>query len=201
MFRAPKKNPNVLIAFEGYNNVGKSTQAKILADKIDAVLTSQPYTWLGKMLDHDLLGVGDGLIAISSTVSTGVEILLHAVDKMIHTQDFVLPTLRKNHVVSDRFTASMYAYQGAMSLATPNQLSGVAEFACPIKPTLYVLIDMERPHGYEDRDLPKWALTVMERYRTLAKRDFDRWAVVDGNGTVEEVAERVDDAVFGRLRV
>ena len=42
-------------------------------------------------------------------------------------------------------------------------------------------------------------VAVVAAYSEMAAQDPDRWLVVDGNGTVAEVAARVAAAVEGRL--
>ena len=40
---------------------------------------------------------------------------------------------------------------------------------------------------------------VRDGYRTLAAADPDRWAVIDGAGSIDEVSQRVLDAVNARF--
>jgi dTMP kinase len=73
-----------------------------------------------------------------------------------------------------------------------------------LEPDVVVLLDVAagRPAGAPDRmesEAEAFHLRVAEGYRALAAADPERWAVVDGSGTIEEVAALVLKAVHERL--
>ncbi len=113
------------IAFEGVDAAGKSTQAKRLAKKIDAVLTFEPGgTDLGKLIRPLLLnGAGTTADTTAGTTasttpadavpSSTAEALLFAADRAQNLAKVVAPALvAGRHVVSDRSYGSTLAYQG-----------------------------------------------------------------------------------------
>jgi len=99
--------PGRLIAFEGGEGSGKSTQARILADHLGAVLTKEPGgTTLGRRI-RSLVLEGE------SRPASKTEALLLAADRCQHVYDVIGAALLQGHdVVCDRFTGSFLAYQG-----------------------------------------------------------------------------------------
>src|SRR5574338_51379 len=102
----------VFIAFEGGDGAGKSTQVALLAEALRArgrvvTVTRQPGgTALGAAI-RDLVLHGDH-------VSPRAEALLFAADKAHHVDQLVKPALARGEVViTDRYTDSSVAYQGA----------------------------------------------------------------------------------------
>src|SRR5690606_27625970 len=96
------------IAFEGGEASGKSTQAALLAERLDAVLTREPGgTALGAKLRALLLDPAAG------DIEPRAEVLLLAADRAQHVAQVVRPALDAGrHVVTDRFAGSSLAYQG-----------------------------------------------------------------------------------------
>lgn len=190
-----------LIALEGGEGSGKTTQSAILARRLDAVLTREPGgTALGErirslLLDPQLAGV-----------DSRAEALLMAADRAQHVSEVVRPALSAGRdVVTDRFSHSSLAYQGrgrGLPLDEVRHLSAWATGG--LWPDVVVLVDVPeqvaagRRQGSGDRfeqEESAFHRRVAEGYRDLAAQEPDRWRVVDGTGTVEEVAERVWAAV------
>jgi dTMP kinase len=96
-----------LIAFEGGEGSGKSTQAALLARAIDAVLTREPGgTPLGEQLRSLVLDA-------DNHVDARAEALLMAAARAQHVHEVIEPALAAGRdVVTDRFTPSSIAYQG-----------------------------------------------------------------------------------------
>src|SRR5487761_2366329 len=96
-----------LIVFEGGEGVGKSTQARLLAERLGAQLTREPGgTALGESLRQLLL-------LASSPVAPRAELLLMVGARAQHVKEKIAPALEAGlDVVCDRFSASTFAYQG-----------------------------------------------------------------------------------------
>ena len=99
------------IVFEGGEGTGKSTQARLLAERLDAVCTHQPGgTELGRsiralLLDDDAPG--------AATLDDRADALLIAADRAQHVAEVIEPALGAGrHVVCDRYIGSSIAYQG-----------------------------------------------------------------------------------------
>ncbi len=129
-----------------------------------------------------------------------------------HVERVVAPALAAGRdVVSDRYVASSIAYQGHGRGLGADAVAEVNRFATVgLEPDLVVLVVLDVPlaadrlGGAGDRDRIERAgddlqAVVVAAYREMATADPDRWVVVDGSGTIEEVAARVTAAVDARL--
>ena len=193
-----------LIALEGIDGCGKSTQARLLADRLGAVSTFEPgATVLGASLRALLLD-RDG-----SPVATRAEALLMAADRAQHVADVIDPALAEGRwVVSDRFAASTLAYQGFGRGLDRAELETLIAWATSgLRPDLTVLFDLpvevasarrRRASGAEDRmeaEGTGFQQRVADGYRALAAEGTGRWLVVDATGSAAEVAAAVWDGV------
>jgi dTMP kinase len=190
--------PGRLIAFEGIDGCGKSTQADLLARRLGAVLTFEPgATRLGSTLRRLLLDPDQ------AAVGERAEALLMAADRAQHVSEVVRPALDAGRwVVTDRFSASTLAYQGYGRGLDRADLARLVRWAPGgLDPDLTVLIDVpldeaarRRDHGHEDR-LESQGRAFLQRvadgYRGLAEDPAAPWLVVDGTGSPEEVAALV----------
>jgi dTMP kinase len=194
-----------LVAFEGVDGCGKSTQARILAESLGALLTYEPGdTPLGAGL-RELILHSDGAL------SPRAEALMVAADRAQHVDDVLEPTLASGRwVVTDRFDGSTLAYQGFGRGLDEGQLRSILGFATRgLHPDLSVLVDVPleaararvKAIGPDRLERLDWAFhqRVADGYRSLAAADKDRWVIVDGTGAVDEVARSVAEAVRERL--
>lgn len=194
-----------LIAVEGADGTGKSTQARLLADRLGAVLTREPGgTPLGEMIRSMVLDPG------GERPVDRAEALLIAAARAQHVAEVVRPALDSgSDVVTDRFIESSVAYQGYGRGLGAAEVAAVSAFATDgLSADLVVVIDVddgtarERLGGVLDRIEQAgedFRSRVIAAYRDMAASDPDRLVVVDGNGSVEEVADRVSVAVADRL--
>lgn len=182
------------IAFEGLDGCGKSTQARLLAEALGAVLTREPgSTPLGSRLRHELLHSEEEITART-------EMLLYAADRAHHLHQVVRPALAERRcVVSDRSVWSSVAYQGfGRGLGAP-LVQSVNDAALEgLWPQAVVLIDVPRATLRErlDRELDRieaapesFHRCVAEGFRTLAEQH--QWIVVDGSASVDDVHAEV----------
>ena len=187
-----------LIALEGIDGCGKSTQAELLATRLGAVLTFEPgATVLGESLRRLLLDRGDVPIAERT------EALLMGADRAQHVAEVVGPALEAGRwVVSDRYSASTLAYQGFGRGLHRSELEPLIAWATGgISPDLNVLVDVPVEVGAVRRggeaadrfegEGHAFLQRVAAGYRTLAEAVDTPWLVVDGTGSVDEVAEAV----------
>lgn len=187
-----------LVAFEGIDGCGKSTQARILSARLGALLTFEPgATRLGGSLRHLLLDPDQ------PPVNRRSEALLMAADRAQHVAEVVAPALdRGTWVVTDRFSGSTLAYQGYGRGLDRAELDGLIAWATGgLSPDLTVLIDVslevshQRRGGHRGDRLEsegdEFLARVADGYRWLAQNSSTPWWVVDGSGSVEDVAQRV----------
>jgi dTMP kinase len=185
------------IAFEGGEGSGKSTQAARLASALDAVLTREPGgTVVGERVREVLL---DPSVA---GMDARAEALLMAADRAQHVAEVVRPALADGRsVVSDRSAYSSLAYQGfgrGLGVESIRSLCGWATEE--LWPDLAILLDVPAAVSADRRKDPPdrmesagdaFHASVAEGFRSLAAEEPGRWLVVDGVGSVDEVADRV----------
>jgi dTMP kinase len=195
-----------LIALEGVDGCGKSTQAARLAVDLGAVLTHEPgATELGGRLRNLLLDPA-GPPAVPRA-----ELLLLAADRAQHVELIIGPALGAGRwVVTDRYSGSTFAYQGFGRGIGANDLASVLSFATGgLGADLSVLVDLDvltarkrlganAPDRLERLD-DAFFERVRQGYLTQAAADPQHWVTVDGTGGVDEVAEAIGSAVADRL--
>jgi dTMP kinase len=193
------------IVFEGGEATGKSTQARLLADRLGALLTHEP--------GGTALGAAIRSIVLDNErddLDHRAEALLIAADKAQHVTEVIRPALDKGvDVICDRYTASAIAYQGYGRGIDRAVLESLLRFATGgLEPDLTVLLEVpahfadERLGRRRDRfesESAEFHRRVHDGFRALAATAPDRWAVLDGSGTVDEVAALVHDAVARRF--
>ena len=190
-----------LIAFEGADASGKSTQARRLAMRLGVELTFQfGATDIGGAIRSILLDPAH------HALDDRAEALLVIADKAQHVTEIVAPALERGEtIISDRFTSSTTAYQGYGRGLDRDELVRMMRWATHgLEPDLTVLLDVDlevaRQRLGDEIDRIEGAgaafhTRVREGYLEMAASDPDRWIVVDAGGTVDEVAARVDAAV------
>ncbi len=193
------------IVFEGGEGCGKSTQARLLADHLDALLTREPGgTPIGARMRELLLDPETGAL------EPRAEALLMAADRAEHVASVIRPALDAGaDVVCDRFAHSSVAYQGYGRGLDPGEVATLSRWASAgLWPDLVVLITVpaEVAAARLDRELDRFEQIgdgfherVAAGFLALAAADPTGFVVVDGDGTIDEVAERVATAVEARL--
>jgi dTMP kinase len=204
---ASTADPGRFVVFEGADGTGKSTQARLLAELLDARLTREPGgTAVGARIREVVLDPAHPELADRT------EALLMAADRAQHVAELIRPTLRSGrHVVSDRFVASSLAYQGAGRGLGVDAVRALNDFGTAgLQPDLVILLEVD-PETADHRlghDLDRiessgreLAESVRATYRSFAADDPELWVVVDGRGTPAEVADRVAVEVKKRLGI
>ena len=118
-------------------------------------------------------------------------------------------------MVCYRFFDSSLAYQGYCHRLDLDALRQITTFATGgLKPDLTVYLDIDAEEGLRRRQaaaregaewnrLDAFALDfhrrVREGYRELIAQEPERWIVLDGSGSVEEVQEAIRREVTARL--
>ena len=195
------------IAFEGGEACGKSTQSARLAKALDAVLTREPGgTAIGAQLRAVLLDPA------TTNLSDRAEALLMAADRAQHVAEIVEPALaRGRHVVTDRFAGSSIAYQGFGRGLPVEEIRSLSLWATGgVWPDLIVFLDV--PEAEADRRLgdardrmesepAAFHAAVIEGFRAQAAAEPERWVIIDGSPSIDDVAAAVSAAVAERLQL
>ncbi len=202
--------PGRFVALEGGEGTGKSTQARLLADalaarEIDAVLTREPGGTPGAEAIRALLldppGEGWGMRA---------EALLFAAARSDHVERLIRPALEAGHwVVCDRFLDSSRAYQGRAGMLGDELVRALHEHGSEgLLPDLTLVIAVEgataaarlsaRDGAVSDaiggRDAT-YHSTVNAAFVEFAAAEPERFAVIDSEGSMDEVHSRILAAI------
>ena len=199
----------VFVCFEGGEGAGKSTQSRMLRERLEAaghvvLLTHEPgATSVGAEVRRIVLDPSTGELADRT------EALLYAADKAEHIHAVVRPALERGEVVvTDRYVDSTLAYQGAGRSLDAAELEWVARWATEdLRPHLTVLLDLDPAAGltrFAGRDRIEgesieFHQRVREEFLRLAEADPDHYLVLDARGPAEEIAESVHGRVTGLL--
>jgi dTMP kinase len=201
----------MFIVFEGIEGSGKSTQARMLAEWLDArgrgvVLTREPGgTRVGEEIRQALLHGGDELPART-------ELLLMLAARSAFVEGVVRPALERGQVVvADRYELSTFAYQGygrGLPLDEVRRANTLATGG--LIPDLTILLDVDLAEGELRRTAAgrtadrieragdEFHRTVAGAYRLLASTE-PGVAVVPGAGAPDEVHAGILDLLGGRF--
>ena len=186
----------LFIALEGGDGAGKSTQARLLRAWLEGlghtvVMTREPGgTGFGRAV-RELVLHGDH-------VAPRAEALLFAADRAHHVETLIRPALARGEVViTDRYMDSSIAYQGAGRALGVDEVRELNVWATGgLAPTLTVLVDLPtevgraRRGGLHDRlesEEDAFHDAVRKHFLTLAGADPDRYLVVDGELSPEQI--------------
>jgi len=195
----------VFVCFEGGEGSGKSTQARLLQQR----LAEQGYV-VRLTFEPGDTAVGTQLRRIVLSPETGelshrTEALLYAADKAEHVDTVVQPALDRGEVViTDRYVDSTLAYQGAGRDLDVADVELVARWATHgLRPHLTVVLDLDPAHGhsrFEGRDRiegepEEFFARVRQAFLDLAAADPDHYLVLDARLSPEDIADRVTAGV------
>jgi dTMP kinase len=203
----------LFLTFEGIDGSGKSTQARMLAERLDqdgfdVVATREPGGSPGAEEIRRLVLEGD-----PDRWSAETEILLFTAARRDHLERLIDPSLAAGRiVVCDRFADSTRMYQGLRGPGLRRIVDDLHELMIGREPDLTFIIDMDPATGHarakgrqgSEERFEDFGTDLQARMRAgfleLAAAEPDRCVVVDGDRTPEAVAADVAGIALERLR-
>lgn len=212
MAKSSKKR-GLLIAFEGGEGAGKTTQIRLLVtwlkeEGFDVVVSREPGgTEIGDkirriLLDPKLKGF-----------SPRAELLLYEASRAQHVDQVIRPALEKGKVViTDRFADSSTVYQGVCRGLGVELVESFNLFATGgITPNLTFVLDVHETEGLArakkrvrgtdrlEREKTSFHKKVRQGFRALAERYPERFHLLDARRPIESLAETIANEVCSRL--
>ena len=203
------------ISFEGGEGSGKSTQIKLLAERLGAaklrtIVTREPGGSPGAEIIRHVVLSGMGKL-----LGPDAETLLFAAARDDHVRTVIQPALNQGlWVLCDRFSDSTRVYQGRLGQVAPAVLNAMERVTIgDLKPDLTVILDVpaevgkrraaaRRGSGAHDRfeaeDL-KFHQDLREAYRQIAADEPQRCILIDANADANSVAASVWAALRDRF--
>jgi len=188
------------VCIEGLDGCGKTTQAKLLVEKLQrsysAMYTAEPSE--GKVGDF----IRKSILYGEKRSTSLAEALLFAADRVEHVENEVLPALRQGKlVISDRYIYSSLAYQGAAGLSL-EWIQSINQYA--LRPELAIFIDVD-PRAVMQRLKPVKSfmenLETQQRVRQIYLKFVEKGDLIriDGNKPKHLVAEELQRVVLNFL--
>jgi dTMP kinase len=203
------------VTFEGGEGSGKSTHARLLAERLttlghDAVLTREPGGSPGAEIIRHIL-----LSGLAKPLGPETEAILFAAARDDHVRTMILPAIAAGKwVICDRFIDSTRVYQGAVGQVDPRLIRSLERVTVGrAVPDLTFILDVpatvglaraktRRGAGQADRyeaEAVEFHEQLRNAYRALAEREPIRCVVIDGRAPKDVVTRRIWDVVEQRL--
>lgn len=208
---APSDRRGLFISFEGTEGSGKTTQMRLLVERLRnsgyAVTENQEpgATRIGRQIRRILLDPAH------QEMASMTELLLMFASRAQAAAEIILPALQRGDiVVSDRFTDSTLAYQGAgRGLGFPTVLAAHRLALDSLFPDLTICVELDietglaRAHSRNqvsaknmseerlDRQSLEFHQRVADGYRQIAAAEPQRFRLIDGQGQRAQVAARI----------
>lgn len=203
------------ITFEGSEGCGKTTQIEALAKALEAegktvLITREPGgTVIGEKIRNLLQDPSH-----ENAISDMTELLLFSASRAELIASRIQPALERGEIViCDRFYDSTYVYQGlgrAIDMNIVKQLNQIT--VGPLKPDLTILLDLDAKIGIEraksrqsgeldriENESLDFFEAVREGYLALAKKETERFKIIDGLLSVDEIKAIIWETVENKL--
>ena len=202
--KEPVARHGLLIALEGGEGVGKTTQARLLAiwlrdQGFDVIATREPgATKVGMRLRAMLLDT------THTGLSSRAETLMYAADRAEHVESVIVPALDRGAVVvTDRYVDSSLAYQGAGRSQHLGEVARLNHWATGgLVPDLTILMDLPPTAGLGRRarsadrleaEPTEFHERVRAGFLALAQAGPERYLVLDASRPADELSHEIQD--------
>lgn len=208
-------NRGRFITFEGGEGSGKSTQVRLLADRLEAngiraMTTREPGGSLGAEIIRHMLLAGMGKL-----LGPDAETLLFAAARDDHVSHVIEPALRGGiWVLCDRFADSTRVYQGKLGAVDPAFIDALERVTIGgLKPDLTIVLDLPVETGLQraaarrgtaapdrfEAESREYHERLREAYLDIAREEPTRCVVIGAAPQVDVVAAKIWDIVRERL--
>lgn len=200
--------PAMFVTFEGPDGAGKSTALRAAAETLrgeghTVVTTRQP--------GHCSIGADvRRLLLEGASLQPSAEMFLYLADRAQNVAEVIRPSLEHGMVVlCDRYSDSTVVYQGharGLDIALLRNLNEIATGG--LQPDLTLLLDLPPEAGLGrlerfdrlDGEPLGFHQAVREGFLVEARRQPERWQIVDASQNPEAVAAECAAAIRDRLR-
>jgi dTMP kinase len=204
------------ITLEGGEGAGKSTQAKLLAEKVatlglSVVVTREPGGSPGAEALRDIILSGK-----AEPFGPAGEAILFSAARIDHIDRLIAPALdRGAWVISDRFADSTRAYQGAAGKLDPALIASLERVAVgDVRPDLTLILDLPVEKGLAraaarrgekgamdrfEREDAAFHETLRRAFLDIARAEPYRCAIIDADKPLQDVASAIWACVRERL--
>ena len=196
-------NKSYFITFEGIDGCGKSTQAKLLIEKLNSMNIETTFvrepggTKISEEIRAVLLDTRD------EEMSSRTEALLMCASRAQLTKNVIIPELESGKwVIADRYSDSTLAYQGGgrgLDLDWLVKLNNFATF--DVGPDFTFYIDVDAETGYQRRiDMSsdriesagsEFQNEIRNKYFEIIEKFNERFVNKDGNLSVDEISKTI----------
>lgn len=212
--RRQRTERGFFISFEGIEGTGKTTQVRLLAERLSkagysVILTKEPGgTAIGnKIRDVLLQPEHKGMFYLT-------ELLLYNADRAQHLKELILPAISEGKIViTDRFSDSTVAYQGYGRGIDISLIKSIDEIATGgIKPDITILFDLDVETGLKrNRGINKidrleledieFHKKVRKGYLQIANREPERIRIIDASMPIDKITEKIWEIIRWRLGI
>lgn len=205
----------MFITLEGIEGSGKTTQVKAITRYLatagfDCLTTREPGgTPIGSQIRSVLLNPDNGALAPTA------EMLLYVADRVQHLETVIRPALAAGKVVvCDRYFDATLVYQGYARGLDRDMIYQLHQLACKgLMPDYTLLLDLtpetglgrawsriqsDEAHARESRfetEALAFHQRVRDGYLDLARKEPQRFAIIDAAGDAAAVSEKIEAAL------